>query len=250
MLDSASSRVAGKRPHIPDALPASLAAAPPRLFGGTSGWAYSSWRPGFYPATVTPRNFLGFYSSQLNCVEVNYTFRKLPTQAQLEGWMAQVPEGFRFSFKAPQRITHFSRLRDCGEHVGAFLDALKPAQKAGKMGLVLFQLPPNSKANPDLLQEFLRLPRLRSRTAPKVAFEFRHPSWFAPEIEEVLRRFGAAYCVAETDDLTTPEIHTAKSFTCFRLRKSGGYTAEESEHVRGAAPAPHSRARRLRALQA
>jgi uncharacterized protein YecE (DUF72 family) len=84
-------------------------APPAHLFAGTSGWAYSTWKPGFYPVSVTAKNLLGFYSSQLNSVEVNYTFTKLPTSSMVEGWLAQTPVGFRFSFKAPQRITHFSR---------------------------------------------------------------------------------------------------------------------------------------------
>ena len=177
--------------------------------------------------TVRTKDFLSFYASRLNTCEVNYTFRTLPTPAQVELWLTQVAgagERFRFSFKAPQRITHFSRLRDCEQHVADFLDALKPVAKAGRLGLVLFQLPPNFKANVPLLREFLALKRLRRKGAPPLAFEFRHESWFTAETENALRGAGAAFCIAETDDLTTPEVHTAVGHTCFRLRQGGGYT--------------------------
>lgn len=206
-------------------------AAPARLFAGTSGWAYTSWKPGFYPAGVRAKDFLTYYASRLTTCEVNYTFRKLPTPQQMAGWLAQVAgpqgEGFRFSFKAPQRITHFSRLRACEQHVADFYDALQPVEKAGKLGLVLYQLPPNLKANLSLLREFLALERLRGKGAPRMAFEFRHASWFCEETENALRTAGAAFCIAETDDLTTPELHTAVGHTCFRLRQGGGYSEAE-----------------------
>ena len=224
---------AKKSPAQPKKAPVAYQAplASPRLFAGTSGWAYNTWKPGFYPAGVSAKNYLAFYASRLTTCEVNFTFRKLPTPAQVAGWLAQVagPQGehFRFSFKAPQRITHFSRLRDCDQHVQDFYAALAPVIKAGKLGLVLYQLPPNFKANLPLLREFLALKCLRRKAAPPIAFEFRHESWFTPETENVLRKAGAAFCIAETDNLTTPELHTAVGHTCFRLRQGGGYTAEQ-----------------------
>jgi uncharacterized protein YecE (DUF72 family) len=199
----------------------------PNLFVGTSGWTYPSWKPGFYPEAVSGKNFLRFYASQLNSVEVNYTFRKLPTAAMVERWLAESPAGFRFSFKAPQRITHFNRLRECDALLTEFFAALQPVAKAGKLGPALFQLPPNFKADLPRLSTFLALPALRRKSAPRVAFEFRHPSWFTDETAALLRRRNASFCIAETDELTTPEIHTASSFTCFRLRRGGGYTPRE-----------------------
>ena len=92
--------------------PSASSATVSRLYVGTSGWAYPSWKPGFYPAALPAKKFLGYYATRLNSCEVNYTFRKLPTAAQIADWLAQTGEGFRFSFKAPQRITHFSRLRE------------------------------------------------------------------------------------------------------------------------------------------
>jgi uncharacterized protein YecE (DUF72 family) len=160
-------------------------------------------------------------------VEVNYTFRALPTAKTLEGWLAATPSEFRFSFKAPQRITHFKRLRECDADVVQFIATLEPVRQAEKLGVVLFQLPPNFKANAALLDAFLNISALRAPGAPRVAFEFRHDSWFAEEIYAVLREHNAALCVAESDDLVTPEIHPATDFTCFRLRRSRGYTPAE-----------------------
>lgn len=203
-----------------------LAPAPQNLFVGTSGWAYPTWKPGFYPAEVPVKAFLHHYASVLTAVEVNYTFRTLPTRAQLDGWLAATPPGFRFSFKAPQRITHFSRLRDCAEHLDRLLDALLPARDAGKLGPILFQLPPNFKADLPRLQTFLDLPALQAQPAPAIAFEFRHESWFNEEVYRGLQARNAALCIADTDDLATPDIHTA-TFRCYRLRRDGGYTPAE-----------------------
>lgn len=211
-------------PRAPKVIPtvaSVLAPSPENLFVGTSGWAYPTWKPGFYPADVPTRAFLHYYASQLTSVEVNYTFRTLPTTTQLQGWLDATPAGFRFSFKAPQRITHFQRLRDSGEAVREFVAALEPARAAGKLGPLLFQLPPNFAADHERLTTFLGLPVLRKR---QVAFEFRNASWFTDATYKLLRRHKAALCVAESDDLATPEVATA-DFRCYRLRRNGGYSA-------------------------
>lgn len=150
-----------------------------RLFVGTSGWSYTTWKPGFYPAGVSARKFLQYYASRLTSVEVNYTFGSELAPGQLQGWLDAAPPGFRFSFKAPQRITHFNRLRDCETHLDQFFKSIAPAADAGKLGLVLFQLPPSLKADLPRLREFLTAPALRAPAAPGVAFEFRHTSWFS-----------------------------------------------------------------------
>src|SRR6185437_10129261 len=165
--------------------------------------------------------------SQLSSVEVNYTFRTLPTAKTLEGWLAATPPQFRFSFKAPQRITHFRRLRDCDSDVAQLIATLEPVRQAGKLGLLLFQLPPNFKADVALLTEFLNTAALQASASPQIAFEFRHTSWFSEEIYAVLRGHEAALCIAESEDLLTPEVHTAAAFTCFRLRRSSGYSPVE-----------------------
>jgi uncharacterized protein YecE (DUF72 family) len=208
------------------AIPVKPAGVPSRLFVGTSGWAYPTWKPDFYPEGLAAKKFLGYYASQMNSVEVNYTFRALPTAKMLADWLAATPEGFRFSFKAPQRITHFKRLRECEADLSQFIAALEPVREAGKLGLLLFQLPPNFKADAARLSEFLATPILSSAATP-VAFEFRHDSWFTPEIEAVLHDHNAALCIAESDDLVTPELHPSATHTSFRLRRNGGYNAAE-----------------------
>jgi uncharacterized protein YecE (DUF72 family) len=201
--------------------------APARLFAGTSGWAYASWKPEFYPAGVPAKKFLSYYASQLNSVEVNYTFRQLPSASTLENWLGSTPPGFRFSFKAPQRITHLKRLRDCHDVVAQFIHTLEPVRQAGKLGLLLFQLPPNFKLDLARLSDFLSAPAFLEQGRPAIAFEFRHESWFTDEAYALLRAHNAALCIAETEEFQTPEVHPAASHTSFRMRRSGGYTEAE-----------------------
>jgi uncharacterized protein YecE (DUF72 family) len=210
---------------LPRASQVSPSAASKRLYAGTSGWAYPTWKPEFYPAGTPAKRFLEFYASKLTSVEVNYTFRALPTAKMLEGWLAATPENVRFSFKAPQRITHFRRLQDCASDVAQFVAALEPVRQSGKLGLLLFQLPPNFKADAERLSGFLAAPAFTTVSAPAIAFEFRHESWFSDEIYAILRQHNAALCIAESDDLLTPEVHTATNCACYRLRRSGGYSA-------------------------
>ena len=199
----------------------------PRIHAGTSGWAYPTWKPEFYPAGLPAKRFLEHYATRLNSVEVNYTFRMLPSPAMLAGWIATTPPDFRFSFKAPQRITHFRLLGECDAAVDQFVSALEPVRVAGKLGPLLFQLPPSFKANPERLAGFLAAPALNGSAPPMVAFEFRHKSWFSDETYSILRAHNATLCVAESDDLQSPEVHCAKTHACFRLRRTAGYSPEE-----------------------
>ena len=196
-------------------------AGPTQLFAGTSGWAYPTWKPGFYPPKLPARRFLEHYASRLNSVEVNYTFRALPTETQLAGWLAAVTPGFRFSFKAPEMVTHRRRLRECGDAIDRWLTTLEPVRAAAAMGCLLFQLPPNFKADIPRLEALLQLPQMAK--AGRVAFEFRHATWFCEDTWRVLREHGVAVCIAESDDLQTPEVQTAPNFACYRLRMAGGY---------------------------
>jgi uncharacterized protein YecE (DUF72 family) len=189
------------------------------LWIGCSGWAYPSWKPEFYPPKTPAKKMLEYYATQLNSVEVNYTFRRLPSPATVDGWLAQAGGDFRFSFKAPQRITHIKRLQDCSDALSTFYAALLPVIRAGRMGVVLFQLPPNLKADPSRLATFLKEAAPESTGTLRVAFEFRHASWFASEIFDLLRQHQAALCVAESDEQQTPDVITAP-FYCYRLRKS------------------------------
>jgi uncharacterized protein YecE (DUF72 family) len=207
-------------------LPEVAEASRDRAVIGTSGWAYSSWKPGFYPQALPQKKFLEYYATQLNSVEVNYTFRQLPTESMLTGWLGASGAGFRFSFKAPQRLTHILRLRDSLDTVAALSRALAPVVAAGRMGVVLFQLPPNFKADAPRLDAFLVD---ANRSGLRMAFEFRHNTWFCDEVYAVLRNHGVALCVAESEDLETPDVVTAP-FTCYRLRKSG-YTQAQLDAI-------------------
>jgi uncharacterized protein YecE (DUF72 family) len=192
-----------------------------QLYVGTSGWAYPSWKPDFYPAKLSQKNFLQHYATRLNTVEVNFTFRQLVKETTIQKWIAETPAGFRFGVKAHQVITHIKRLKGTADFVPRFLSTIEPLAQAGKLGPVLFQLPPNLKAEAGLLGEFLpSLPR-----GMQAAFEFRHPSWFTDEIFRLLRNGNWALCVAESEERTTPDVVTA-DFAYYRYRKPS-YTAEE-----------------------
>jgi uncharacterized protein YecE (DUF72 family) len=184
------------------------------LFAGTSGFAYPQWKPGFYPQDVPQKKFLEHYATRLNAVEINYTFRRLPAAATLENWAASTPSGFLFSVKAHQRITHIRRLKDAGEATEIFLKAIDPLRAARRLGPVLFQLPPQLKADSARLAGFLDLlPR-----DLRFAFEFRHPSWLNDEVYRLLEARNACLCLAESEKFEVPQVITA-DFVYFRLRK-------------------------------
>ena len=192
-----------------------------RLYAGTSGWAYPSWKPDFYPAKLAQAKFLQYYSTRLNAVEVNFTFRQLLKETTAHKWIADTPDDFRLSVKAHQVITHIKRLKKTEDFILRFLGTIEPLARAGKLGPLLFQLPPNLKADAKLLEEFLAV---LPRGVPS-AFEFRHVSWFADEIFDLLKGRKLALCVAETEERTTPDVVTAE-FCYYRFRKPS-YTAEE-----------------------
>src|SRR5450432_3683237 len=124
------------------------------LYTGTSGFAYASWKPDFYPQKLAAKNFLAHYGTRLNAVEINYTFRQLPKAATLEAWVNATPDGFLFACKAHMRITHINRLQEY-EFTGLFFKALEPLRAARRLGPVLFQLPPNLKLDAAVLGAFL-----------------------------------------------------------------------------------------------
>lgn len=186
----------------------------PQLFAGTSGWAYPSWKPQFYPQKLAQAKFLSHYATQLNTVEVNFSFRQLLKETTVQKWIAETPVDFRFGVKAHQVITHIKRLKGADEFVKRFISTLEPLERAGKLGPILFQLPPNLKFDSALLKDFLNcLPR-----AVRVAFEFRHPSWLVEETYEILRSHQVALCVAETEERNTPDVTTG-NYAYYRYRK-------------------------------
>jgi uncharacterized protein YecE (DUF72 family) len=204
-----------------------------QLFAGTSGWAYPSWKPEFYPQKLPQKNFLQYYASQLNTVEVNFTFRQLVKDTTVHKWIAESPVNFCFAVKAHQAITHIKRLKKAEDFVPRFLSTVEPLAQARKMGPVLFQLPPNMKADRALLEEFLAV---LPRGVPS-AFEFRHESWFTDEVFAILKTHNRALCVAETEERITPDVVTA-DFCYYRYRKPtytlkerGAMTSRIREHL-------------------
>jgi len=201
-----------------------------KLFAGTSGFAYPSWKPDFYPPKLPARDFLKHYATRLNAVEINYTFRQLPKATTLENWIAATPEGFTFVCKAHQRITHILRLRE-SEFTDVFFKAIDPLRASRRLGPVLFQLAPNLKADLPLLTAFVeKLPK-----DIRCAFEFRNKSWLIDEVYGLFEKHGIALCLAESDKFEVPEVITS-GFVYVRLRKedySPEERAEVADRVRG-----------------
>jgi uncharacterized protein YecE (DUF72 family) len=196
------------------------------LRAGTSGFAYPTWKPDFYPAKLPAKSFLQYYATRLNAVEINYTFRQLPKGTTLENWIAATPEGFTFVCKAHQRITHIQRLKE-SEFTDLFFKAIDPLRATRRLGPVLFQLPPNMKADVGLLEAFLaKLP-----TDIRCAFEFRNKTWLADEVYKLLEKYRVALCLAESETFEVPEVVTA-DFVYVRLRKED-YSPEERAEIAG-----------------
>ncbi len=183
------------------------------FYVGTSGYSYKEWKGSFYPPKLPAKQMLPFYGEHFRTVESNYTFKRLPTASVVAAWLSAVPADFQFALKAPELITHRKRLKNVGDALTKFLDVAGKFKKC--LGPLLFQLPPNFKKDAPRLRAFLKLlPRRR-----RVAFEFRHPSWFDDETFKLLRDRGVALCIAdEKDDLIVPFVATA-NWGCLRLRR-------------------------------
>ncbi|MGO8997317.1 MAG: DUF72 domain-containing protein [Polyangiaceae bacterium] len=190
-----------------------------RIDIGTSGYGYKEWIGTFYPDGLKAKAMLGYYATKLSTVEINYTFRRMPTPKLLEGWASQVPESFTFVLKAPERITHRAKLKDARDTTQAFVTAAKTL--GPRLGALLFQLPPYAKKDVGVLRTFLE----DLRGGPLAAFEFRHPSWLEDDALAALREHGAALCLSESDDsvagdeLRAPLISTA-DWGYLRLRRT------------------------------
>ena len=183
---------------------------------GTSGYNYPEWKGSFYPEDLPTAKMLPYYADRFQSVEINYTFYRMPTPKLVTGWAGQVPAGFRFTLKAPRRITHDKRLRaaDVADPLRAFIVAA--TELGPRLGALLFQLPPNFKKDLGVLGEFLTL------LPPRVvaAFEFRHDSWLADDVYEALRARNVALCIADSSARETPIVTTA-DYAYLRLRDEG-----------------------------
>jgi uncharacterized protein YecE (DUF72 family) len=196
----------------------------PTLYSGTSGFAYPSWKPEFYPEKLPAKKFLSYYATRLNAVEVNYTFRRLPSASTLENWVNDTHPGFVFPLKAHMRITHILRLKP-SDFTDVFFRAIDPLRTARRLGPVLFQLPPALKCDEALLKDFLA-------TLPgdvRCAFEFRHPSWLTDAVYGLLEKHGIALCLAESEKLVIPKVITS-NFVYSRLRMPE-YSAEDRAEI-------------------
>ena len=186
---------------------------------GTSGYNYPEWKGSFYPEKLPATKMLPYYAERFPTVEINYTFYRTPNAKILEGWNRATPELFKLTLKAPKRITHDARLRDCADRVRYFCETA--ATLGPKCGALLFQLPPYLRKDLALLDAFLD-------TFPQntcSAFEFRHVSWLDDAVYERLKARNLALCVADSEKLKVPAIITA-DYAYFRLRDEG-YTPQD-----------------------
>jgi uncharacterized protein YecE (DUF72 family) len=203
--------------------------SPPRVLVGTSGFAYKEWKGIFYPTDLPTKKYLAFYAEHFPTTEINNTFYRMPTLKLTESWYAEAPEGFLFTLKLSQRITHFKRLKNVDEEMEFFLASAVGLKE--KLGPILVQLPPNFKKDLEALDGFLSKFASRAR----LAFEFRHDSWFDDELFGLLRRYSTAFGVVEKEEDgkggDSPREVTG-SFVYMRLRK-GAYTPEEMQDWAG-----------------
>jgi uncharacterized protein YecE (DUF72 family) len=183
---------------------------------GTSGYSYKEWKGTFYPDDLPAAKMLPYYGARFDSVEINNTFYRMPDAKMVAKWGEQVPDGFTFVLKAPQRITHQKRLVGAGDDLRQLFEAGEVL--GSKLGPVLFQLPPFSRKDALKLREFVAiLPPDR-----RAAFEFRHDSWFDDEIYAILRERDIALCAADTDEVTDPDalVVPTASWGYMRLRRT------------------------------
>lgn len=194
---------------------------------GCSGWSYRDWKGVFYPPTTPSSRWLSHYASVFDAVEVNATFYRLPEQATVRAWAEQVPPGFLFAVKASRYLTHMKRLRDIGPGLGRFWERIEPLREEGKLGPVLWQLPENFERDDDRLAAALGdLPPAQH------CFEFRHPSWFEPEVTSLLEDHGAALALGDDARRTLPSASPAGPIAYLRLHygsqgRDGNYSDRE-----------------------
>ena len=180
---------------------------------GTSGFSYKEWKGSFYPEDLSNDRMLAYYGERLNAVEINNTFYRMPKRATLADWAGKVPEDFSFVLKASRKITHFKRLKDTQDELGYLVDV--SSELGGRLGPMLFQLPPNLKIDVERLRDFVSL----FPAGLRAAFEFRHDSWFTDEIYTVLGDAGVALVTADTGTDEPAEVVATASYGYLRLRR-------------------------------
>jgi len=197
----------------------------PKYYLGTSGWHYEHWRGRFYPAELSKSKWLEFYARSFSTVELNNSFYHLPSEKAFTNWRDSSPQGFIYAVKVSRFITHIKKLRNVEDALEKFLERAKLL--GGKLGPLLYQLPPGLHRNDSLLESFLKmLPRDLSHV-----FEFRHESWLDKGVFDLLRRYNAGFCIYDMPDFTTP-LETTADFVYVRFHGStwlygGSYSDEE-----------------------
>jgi uncharacterized protein YecE (DUF72 family) len=194
-----------------------------KTFIGTSGWHYKHWRGPFYPEKLPASKMLDFYAQHFHTVELNNTFYRLPQPNGLNNWRESTPREFCFAMKGSRFLTHMKKLKDPATGIQRFFERADLLQ--GKLGPIVFQLPPHWEADPERLEAFLKALPSRHR----YAFELRDPAWHAAEIYAILRRHRAAFCIFEIAGFRSGfEITT--DFTYVRLHGPGAaYQGDYSE---------------------
>jgi len=193
---------------------------------GCSGWNYSHWRNGvFYPPRLPPREWLGFYARHFDTVEVNATFYRLPRREVVAKWVSSTPPNFLFAVKSSRYLTHVKRLRELDSGIELFYDRIEPLLRSPKLGQVLWQLPATFRRDDDRLGAALeRLP------AGRHCFEFRHESWFAPEVYELLRRHDVALVIGDHPERPFQAYELTTDWTFIRFHGgAGGYRGNYSK---------------------
>lgn len=194
---------------------------------GCSGWNYQDWRERFYPKGTPASRWLEHYARAFDTVEVNSTFYRLASEPAVENWVEQTPAGFLFSVKASRYMTHVRRLRDLGQGVRRFYAPLTPLVHAGRLGPTLWQLPETFRRDDETLRQALEgLPEGRH------CFEFRHPSWFAEEILELLRDRGVALVIGDHPQRPFQALELTAGWTFIRFHygrrgRNGSYSVAE-----------------------
>ncbi len=200
-----------------------------KLFIGTSGWNYHHWKGLFYPESLKATDYLAHYSRHFRTTEVNYSFYHLPKPSTYEKWATQVPEDFLFAVKASRVITHIRRLRDAADAWQTFLE--NASTLGSRLGPVLLQFPPSFKRDTKLLTDFLEdSARLKAFRGARLAMEFRHASWHSDETYGILKRFGCALVVAQSERYPQAPYVPAATFFYLRLHGPGALFASSYSH--------------------
>lgn len=182
---------------------------------GCSGWAYNDWKGPFYPAGLKDADRLAWYATRFDTAEINASFYRLPSETAVAAWRDQAPAGFCFAWKVSRFISHNKKLKDCADSVDLVFGRMAPL--AEKRGPALVQLPPQLRRNDERLETFIGwLPK-----GWRVAFEFRHPSWYDEAVFEILRRRGCGFVISDHHHAPAPGLVTA-DFAYWRGHGPGG----------------------------